>query len=692
MPMELNWRKIMTGAIVVSLATGGGAAVLSSPIEVNAESLASAASPFTDVNAGHWAEKHIAKLYLQGVIDGYKNAADGTSTFKPEKSVSQQEAVLMALRFAGLVDQADDDAIIVFDEKFVVSEFFKAYIELAFTEGLLDREEEYALAAADAENGWGTKPASREWVTKLIIRAIGQKSAADQLQNAESHFADAADIDTRYKGYVNAAVQLGLVKGMTETTFAPDKAVTRASLATLLSRAQSSFPMEYEGQVSGVVSNLTDSSLTLYSDEQETTYTLDAGTLYFHYNSEKPVTKDQLLEFGDATVIAKDGKTLYVEVQGDKQHTETIAGTFARYNAAESTIYIWVNDKPVEIPYEAGLVIEDADGNSLSILDLKANANLTIVQDTFRETPTAIRIVAATAPTATMLAGTFQSGDKNIITIRTSDGSLVSKDVAPGATIEIKGLDKPGFEDLIKSEDTVELTLNANDQVTAVKVTNREIDVLMGARITQYDGKYKFMTVVDLNGEPFSLKLTDKSAFDYMGSSIDLNTAVSLISQNYYATVRYTDNLIVSVSFSNVLSGSVTAIDTKLKTITLLANGSTITIPYTATIIELAGRPLANHLDIDLGDVVTLNLNPAKFEASLIRVHSAAKYTVTSVDTTKNVMKVKTSTNLSQEISLHNVEIILANGAKGTVASLKAGTSIEVSYVGSSAVKVQLVG
>lgn len=689
MPLQFTWKQIMTGSIAITLATGSGAAVLSSPVEIRAEQLQST-SPFTDVAAGHWAEKHIAKLYLQHIITGYENTASGTVTFKPENSVSQQEAVLMALRFAGLDDQADSDAIIVFDSSFKVADWAKPYVKLAFTEGLLEEEAEYALAAADTSIEWGSKPASREWVTKLIVRAIGQQAAANQLQNTPSEFEDAAEIDTLYMGYVNAAVQLKLVKGLTETTFGPDKAVTRASLATLLSRAQASFPVDYDGQSAGVVSELTDSSMTLYHDGEETSYSLDENTLFFHYNSEKPITKDQLLEYGDVTVISEDGRALYVEVQGDIQHTKTINGTYARYNSTESTIYIWVDDKPVAVPYEPGLVIEDSEGNALSILDLKANANLTIVQDTFRETPIALSIVAETAAAATQISGSFQSGDQKIVTIRTADGSLISKDVAAGATVEIKGLESPGFEDLIKNEDAVELSLNADGQVTKVKVTNREIEVMVGARITQYDAKYKFMTVVDQNGEPISLKLTDKTKFDLSGSAIDLNMAVSLISQNFYTTVRYTDNQIVSVKFSNTLSGSVSAIDTKLKTITLLADGVNLTLPYTATAIDQAGRPLANHLDIDLGDVVTLQLNPAKFEASAIRMHTAANYTVSSVDTATMKMKVKTTTNMTQEVSLTGVEIVLADGTKGTLASLKAGTSVEVSYVGTTAVKVQV--
>jgi len=57
---------------------------------------AEAATPFSDVKDGHWAEKHINRLYLQGLITGYD---DGT--YRPSQPVSREEAVLIARRFRG---------------------------------------------------------------------------------------------------------------------------------------------------------------------------------------------------------------------------------------------------------------------------------------------------------------------------------------------------------------------------------------------------------------------------------------------------------------------------------------------------------------------------------------------------------------------------------------------------------------
>src|SRR5690606_12698901 len=152
-----------------TLITGSAVPILTSnPTAVSAAS--TGITPFTDVPAGFWAEKHIYRLSLQQIVKGYENQKEGTFTFRYNNSISQQEAVIMAIRFAGLEHKLDNSSMIFFDEAFIVKTDYKPYIELAFQEGLLERELEYQLASEDAEEEWGNKPASREWVTKLIIK------------------------------------------------------------------------------------------------------------------------------------------------------------------------------------------------------------------------------------------------------------------------------------------------------------------------------------------------------------------------------------------------------------------------------------------------------------------------------------------------------------------------------------------
>lgn len=692
MPIELSWKKIMTGALAVTLVTGSASAVLSSPVAVHAAAL-TASTPFLDVNAGHWAEKHIAKLYFQGIIDGYKNTADGTSTFKPEKSVSQQEAVLMALRFAGLIDKAPTNSMIIFDESFVVSEFFKSYIELAFKEGLLDREDEYALAKADTENAWGSKPASREWVTKLIVKAIGQQAVANQLQNAASPFQDASSISTRYKGFVNAAFQLGLVKGMTETTFEPTKTITRASLATLFSRAQSSYPVDYDGQLSGVVSNLTSTGLTIYSDEKETNYTLDSSTVYFHFNSEKPITKDQLLEYGDVTVIAKDGKALYVEVESDTQHMKTIAGTFDRYNATDKTFYVWIDNKAQLFTYDESLVVEDADGKTVAIDTIKRDAKVTIVQDAFRKEPRTLKLTTAVAPNTTTISGMVQNLDKESITILQDGKNLVSKFLDKSVTVQIEGLPNTSTSDLIPKVDVVELSINANEQVVAIKVQNRQMNKITAAQIVSSAQDDKLLTVVDSNGNNAqALYITDATKFTYRGDTLKREQGMTMLNQFKNIVVSYSHNNIVILEFVDKYVGELVTLNETDQSVTIkIASGELVTVPYIKSNVDLKDKPSANLSDLKKGATLTLDLEYDKFQIYQIKIHQNIQYEIVSVDSVNKKLRVKTGTEAAFDLSTTNIEILKSDGTKGAFSQFKAGDRVNASFAGSTLEKLQSV-
>jgi S-layer homology domain. len=697
MPIHWTWKKIMNGTLAVALVAGGGTAVaLTSPVSVSAQE-AVKATWFTDVQAGYWAEKHIAKLALQGIITGYYNAATETYTFKPGNNVSQQEAVVMALRFAGLDKQIDTTAIIEFNQSFVVYEFYKPYIDLAFNMGLLDRNEEYAQASADVQADpaaeWGTKPASREWVTKLIVSAIEKRAVAEMLQHEPSQFRDGDSVDERYKGYVNAAVQLGLVKGMTPETFEPKSPVNRASLAALFSRAQAQYPIEYEGQSKGVVSKLTADSLTLYSGGTETAYRLTENTLYYHYNTETPISKDQLIAYGDALVIAENGEAKYVEVTGETQHTESVTGTFDRYDAASNILWVWIDNKPVNITYNSDLVIEDETGKTLAISEIKRDSNISIVRDTFREQPVALKIVATSTPTVSSISGNLLEVSSSLITINSND-TLVTKYLAPGYQVFIEGLANPTVNDLIagrNEHDIVELSLNESDQVTNIKVLNRKVEIVAAAKIVDYDADERLIVLRDTNNKAYALSFSEKTTFDYLGTKLDEKSAMAMLKNNQNVVIHYTHDQAVSVKFVLSYSGTLNSIDTKEKMLYLQTDeGYAIKLPYENAIISDQSKlGTATHLDLKTGDKLTLQMKMDKIEVMTISVHRTIQYEVVSIDSVNKKVRLKNATTNAFDLFAGDVEVLKADGSKGFISSLAIGSKLNVSYVGYKAVKMQ---
>lgn len=676
MPIHINGKKAVIGALALSLAFGGGYAAAPHAAYAAANGLN---TPFSDISSGHWAEKHVAKLALQNIISGYPNG-----TFAPSKDVSQQEAVLMALRFAGLMDKVDNDpsAVIEFNDSFVVSNSFKKYVLVAFNEGLLDTSE-MSQAANVPGTPWGTKPASREWVTKLIIKAIGKTGLADGLKNTPSSFTDGGQIDSRYLGYVNAAVELELVKGVTETTFQPKANITRASLATILSFAQAQFEVDYEGQTSGIVSKLSDSSLTVYENGVETSYALDENTLYYTYKNTVPISKSSLLLYGDITVIAKDGVAKYVEVKSDTVHTTTVAGTFLRNVADEKKIYLWINKVPVPFDYNDSVIVEDTAGTPVKLSDLKADSPISIVQDSFRDKPLVVKIVTAPVASQNTVKGLFFSTDGKIITIK-EGSSLSTKYLAKEVEVEIEGLKEAALDDLLKETDQVELTLNADEQVTKIKVESRKVEVLDQAKIASFVEDMKLLTIVDAEGKnPKSLYLTDKTKVDFYGTFISVESSYDLLLQGTQVILSYTGDKVVSIKIVTSYTGKFVSIDTldyelKIK----LDTGATLTLPYSANYVETPGSNTTPLAQLKKDDIITVELNPTQESVIKIKAHRDVTYTVQVIDIMNKKIRVQPATGSAFELSIKDLPLTDKDGKEATIGNISVGSSITASYVG----------
>ncbi|CAM3128518.1 S-layer-like y domain-containing protein [Paenibacillus lupini] len=686
MPMHSSRSKLIAGVLAFSLLAGGTSIAIPSQ---QAYAAAVSNTPFKD-SIPAWAEKHVAKLALQGIVNGYN--VTGGAEFRPLKSVTQEEAVVMALRFAGLADEVKADDIIAYPDSFKVSNFFKPYILLAFKKGLLDQNEEYASAAANPKLAWGSTPASREWVTKLMVKAIDKKELADDLSKTASTFADGNQITPKYLGYVNAAVSLELVKGVSATKFDPKAPVNRASLATLFSRAEKQYQVPYEGQVSGIVTAQTATSITLYSEGKETNYTLDSSSLFYTADSDNPIKAGDIKLYTDITLIGKSGKALYVESQGTEQHVKTITAKLDRVNTTDRYFYAWVNDEPVKFPYSSAVTIKDSTGKTLTVSDLKRDTNLTIVEDTFRTTPQVVSITAEAQTVANTATGQFYSAGSGLINYLV-DGNLQSKFLADNAEVIINGIEEPTVSDLLKGIDNIKLTLNDEQEVTRIEVVNRNVSTLDSATVVNYSGDNKLLTVVDpVTTNASALFLTDSSKIDYNGSSITASQARAYLVANRKVKITYSGKNIISLSFIYKQTGTLVSVNSTDKLLSVkLDTGEKVSIPYTSPLLQIPGVSVPTLSTLQAGDTITVLLDANQEKAATIQVHKTLQYQVTAVNTSTKLVSVKTADNASKDISLVNVPITDENGTAVTISALTNGTIINVPYIGSTIVSVKLI-
>ncbi|WP_296974047.1 S-layer homology domain-containing protein [Thermobacillus sp. ZCTH02-B1] len=394
-----KWKKWLSAALVCAMLAGGNAvhaengSGASEPVAAETEpdgagQSGGAGSGFVDVADNHWAKKHITKLRLQGIIQG-----TGQGRFNPSGNVSQQDAVLMALRFIGAANKVDPNTQVLFPDTFIVSDYAKPYVMQAISEGLIEENVEFRLAESEPDRAWGTKPATREWVTKLIIRAIGETARAEEQAGRMPGFSDASMIADMYVGYVNAAVELGIVRGFSGNRFAPKNTVTRAEFATMLSRAQQLYAVAYEGQQEGILTGLTDSRLTIAGEDGATkTFTIDRHTLFYRYDSESESLPTGLKPYTRVIVLVEDGRARYVEQMDDDERLERTSGVVVSVDSEERVLYVQVGSRVLPVRYPDGVSVLDRSGAEVGLSALARDSEVDIYRETFSEEKQAVRI------------------------------------------------------------------------------------------------------------------------------------------------------------------------------------------------------------------------------------------------------------------------------------------------------------
>ncbi|OPA72863.1 hypothetical protein BVG16_31600 [Paenibacillus selenitireducens] len=433
-------------------------------------------SLFSDVTKGFWAEKHITKLALEKVLLG------NNGKFRPNDPVTQQEAVTMAIRYMNLEKDMDSSASIAFQSGFVVDNYFKPYVKLAFEKGLLDKNEEMAPEAN--KNAWGSKKASREWITKILVRALNKEADAKAAMTTATTFADNSKISSSSLGYVNVALKLKLTTGMEGNKFEPQGNVTRSQLAAFFSRGDAHTSIQYDNVAQGVITSLTDTNLSLYGEDGKVhNYALTGSTAYFTADSEAAVSASTVQAYTKVKVIETQGNAGYVEVIDPKVQLESNEGKFQRLHATGSKFTVLSNDDYVTFDFDSATVFLDQNGKTISAKDLVPDSMIDVKRETFSGQHKVIVVQVKSAPINKSGAGIVTAVDAKNGTLKVKDGSNTEETLTVSSDAIILYQDQV-LKSLseIKVNDVISYSVK-NGQVTNLEITQTSSRTVRGTLI-----------------------------------------------------------------------------------------------------------------------------------------------------------------------------------------------------------------
>jgi hypothetical protein len=492
---------------------------------------------FSDT-ATHWGKKHISKLALLGITSG-----KGEGKFAPGDTLTQQETVTFLINMMGLQNERDMDTEAVLP--FEISPWAKSYVVLALSKKLINMQEELQrVTGGELSSSWGTAPASREWVTKLIIRSIAQESAAASLHNSATGFSDEAQISDGYIGYVNLAKSLQIVSGNTDGTFNPKGSVTRAEMAVFIGNAEKHLTKRSEQIISGTVLSASSSSITLQTAIGAKTLTVASGAGFYTSESNNAIASSSIVTGDYVNVIQYQNIAYFVEksnaIAPPVVNYETITGELVNISQPSQTIVITVNNVAKSYPFASNMTITSATGAGMSSTSLVPGSLLELKREAGNDNGNIISIVVKQLTELKTVSGTVERiiAGTNLVEVKdAASGDKAIYEILSTVKITSGTRELSGVSDLHIGD---EVTTSLKDGVvTAFTVTKSVITAIEG-KVATVDAGINNINLFDENN-------TTKGYF------VELNAIVQISGMNVASLkdIQKDDEVILELNATN---------------------------------------------------------------------------------------------------------------------------------------------
>ncbi|MFC0214781.1 S-layer homology domain-containing protein [Paenibacillus chartarius] len=757
-------KQLMIGAAVASmvLAAVPAAAAETTGTSASASASTSIRTKFPDVGANHWALQHVTKLAIEGIVEGNENGE-----YKPDDAVTQEQVLIMVMRALGADEEINENET-TYNLPFTVSSFAQKYVGEALSRKLITLEEE--TSANGAAKNWGTRPATREWVAKIMVRMLGQET-----ESGTPDFKDSAKISSWAKGYVNQAVKLGLVQGFEDGTFQPQGSITRAQMATFLSRSEKHAKVKSARYKKGYFSAIGGGKLVLQNEDGTyLTYNLPEETPFYGKNEGETIAASSLKPTYEVSILQAGGTAYYVELVSDQLQLETHSGSMLDVNLAGLKLYLMVEGSLKEFQLSDDVAVIDENGEGSSLAALTKNATVEVQRNKLVKSDKFTQIVVKGVPVSKTSEGTVQEIDRNakvfkvldktsgqietydlsayvnvtligggqgdlsslhvgdtvsysvkenqlsavtvtkqidigsavkgtlidsvnsklgVMTIRTTNGELKAYELSDTVRVAIEGKTSAGLNDLIAGDElSVELL---NNKVQLITVSNRSVQNLVFATITDYDDTKKFLTVEKNDGMPDVFFVNDKTAFVYLGTTYSLSNFYGTFSKGKKVNIQVgKDKTISSMTMATQLFGTISELNAVTNQMTIRSGGQDVFFKMSfPPAIELYGKSNATLSDLKIGDTVTIDLNPGQQDQIM-------KITATKTDLYKVLLRNANARQLTlQDANGTNlaltldwgVELVVPGDTSPTVADIPVDEYVRLTFKGNSVTRAEVV-
>jgi len=491
---------------------------------------------FTDVS-NQWFKKHIEKMGLMNITSGYANGS-----FRPNNSITQEEAVIMTIRMMNVEDELNMTSEV--NSSLIVSAGAKKFLDYALTKRIVNIQEEMsAIDNARVKNEWGKTLATREWIAKLIVRAIGKSSEADAAANKSTQFEDEDNISIGYTGYINVAKNLGIVSGDNKGWFNPTKNVTRAEMAVFIGNAEKYAVKQNSHIVNGTVTNYSGYSISIQSATGLITLNISTNAVFYEQDNNAGILPPDITVGNHVSIIQYGNTAYFIEKlkSNANDQFETITGVFEDITQSQS-ILLTVNGEKKSYPFASNVTITSETGTGLSLSSLVVGSSLELKRKIGSESVEISHIIVKSVPVLKTVIGTIGTifSASNMVEVKeTATGIAKTYEIPSG--VELMSGDKKlaGVGDLHPAD---EVTVDLKDGiVTTFTVTK--------SSIVTAEGK---VDTVDVKGKKIFLLGPDNTLVGYF-TDVEVEVMISGLTSAGLSDVQITDEVILELKGDNLV-------------------------------------------------------------------------------------------------------------------------------------------
>ena len=626
---------------------------------------ASAATTFPDIQ-NHWAKSYIEAMTAAGMFKGYE---DGN--FKPENQLTTAEALALCARTVGLDSSTISDITTDYYDTVKTTlnneqTWFYQEFSICLATGILTTSDLKSLY----QSGDLTDPIAKEDLAVYLVRAMQLGPMAERLTSYPLTFDDASSISADAKPSVYLLHVYGIVEGDEFNNFSPKLNVTRAVMATMLTRAIAYMQAhgtspdlpEYTDYAfrQGVISSVSETNgviqLSLNSDLTGAaigTVTLPANVTIYENNME---TTSSALKNGRHARVCLDssGTAFAVRVSGELEtFTATVNGIDGKNVAvtADGTGRLLTMDRFTQVQ------IGTKTTGDYSIVDSGANYTTAVCKLDDQGRLVAIQFTGGTSTVEGIFADYTKASTSSAsatIQLIGFDGVTRTYTIPSDATITVDGL-VDSLSSSLKNSYVILRLLDEDASVQSVSVDTKS-NYVQGV-IKSVDSSDDTISITRLsNDRTATYDVTSSAVITYDGET----TRLKDLDKNDFVTILLNESddatMIQAYPSSTTTEGTISE--------RTFGSGTDTTITFVVT--QKDGTKVS--FKVDLSDPPVVERDDEDSTVDKLRVGDEVEFTVRYGDvtrieaTTQNVNLTGTVERIIQEKSGYTLEMLLSDG------------------------------